>query len=160
MARNKKNRKLFVEELQAQIAVGSIKSAREISTIIKFTDDKAVILWATHYKSALVRAEAAKKDNLPFGRLLRMLFFDKATSVRDAAAMTLTRNHSANLKQLFYLVEDFPQLSLNLAVNKVEPKNITHESYNKHLHDDVKNICGGDEDEAYEEYDTVEKFTF
>ena len=61
---------------------------------------------------------------MPFGSLLRMLFFDASLLVRNAAKANVMRNHKANLKQLFYLVENFPQLSLPFTIGEIDPKDL------------------------------------
>lgn len=128
-----KSSNVSLNEIRAQICLNTLTKTSEIVTIIKHSNDKDVIIWASTYKQAAVRAASASSKLLPFGRLLRMIFFDASKSVVQNATSTLVTHHEANLSHLFHFIEEFPQLSLPFNIGHVVPKETTIKGYRKGL---------------------------
>lgn len=120
--KKKKPTMMNIDELRVQIAIGTLKDPKAIAEVVKNCNDPKIILWASRHGRANVRVEAAKKKCLPFGIVMRLVFLDKAKTVKTAAAHSLGKVHFEKLLNLLEHIEDFPQTSLPFSetVRKID----------------------------------------
>jgi len=119
--KKKKEQTMLLDELRVQVALGVLHTPKDIAVVVNHSQDLKIIVWASRHASSVVRKVAAAKKELPFGLLLRLIFFDRATTVQSAAITTLNTYHKKALKELLFLLEDFPQLSLPFSVSELSP---------------------------------------
>jgi hypothetical protein len=105
---------ISLKEIQIQEAIGSAAKGNEIAVLVGASDDPKAILWASRHRYAAVRAAAAKSPLVPFAQLLRLYFCDPALIVRTACRESI-QNRQQEFDQLLQVIEEFPQLSLQLG---------------------------------------------
>ncbi len=118
----KKPAPMKLDELRVQIAIGTLKDPKAIAEVVKNCNDPKIVRWASRHQRATVRVEAAKKSCLPFGVAMKMVFLDKAKTVKTAAAHSLGKQHFDQLLLLLDSIEDFPQMALPFSesTNKID----------------------------------------
>lgn len=108
-------------ELKAQISLGVIPNDNKLATLIKWTSDQAVLLWAAQHSSAKVRASAIKNLNLPLGKYIERGLFASTTTEKNAYYDVL-EYRKAEVVKLLSVTVDWPQLSLNFDQDAVTPE--------------------------------------
>jgi len=106
------------KELFIQIAVGSLTSPIAIADVVKHTQDRAILHWAAHHTSTVVRKAAAKNLYLPDIDFMYLSIFEDKLTVRDALKDSMYKSRELrqkSLKKTFALLEDYPQLKLDFG---------------------------------------------
>ena len=125
---------ITLKEIKIQEAIGAVSKGSEIATLVRASDDPKAILWASKHKYAAVRAAAAKSLLIPFSQLLRLYFCDAYGTVKDACKQSIQKR-SQEFEQLLKVMEEFPQLSLQLGDRNSSYNFVastTDEPYNSH----------------------------
>ena len=104
---------ITLKEIQVQVATGAVSKGNEIAVLVVASDDPKAILWASRHKYAAVRVAAAKSPLIPFSQLLRLYFYDTFSTVKKACKESI-QDRRQEFEQLLEVVEEFPQLSLQL----------------------------------------------
>jgi len=115
-----------LDELQVQIALGTLSKKYEIATIVKTSKDYNVVIWGTKHSSFLVRKGAIKNPLCPISRLMYLAFFDKTDAGHEALSVLETKKD--HFKHLMNILEDFPQFKLPLSYNTTENVDLIEES--------------------------------
>jgi len=102
---------ISLDELEVQIALGTLKDAYQIAGFVAVTRDAKALTWASTHSSSKVREAAVKNTHCSLGILLKLGLCDKSEGVRDAARGALTIR-SDEFKALLFVVEEYPQLAL------------------------------------------------
>lgn len=108
------------EELQAQVALGTLNSKGSntlISKIVKDAIDPRVVMWGARNSNSTIRVAAAKNPYLPTGMALRMVIMDPASTVRNAAR-ALLESRPKELSGILEMCGTYPQLSMVLDDKK------------------------------------------
>lgn len=99
-------------EIDVQIALGTVDTPQQIAKLVKKTSDAAALEWAIKYRNTKVRAAAISNKFLPIGLLLWACAFETSKTVRERLEKIIFERRE-EMRDVLNMVKYYPQLSMD-----------------------------------------------
>ena len=101
------------DEIEVQIALGTVDTPQQIARLIKQTTDAEALAWAIKYKNTKVRAAAINNKELSIGLLLWACVFETSKTVRKVLDKIIDERRN-EINSALKVMQYYPQLSMSL----------------------------------------------
>ena len=110
MARRIRQVNISLDEINVQIALGTLTKPEQIATFIEFTKDIRALIWASKHKNHKIRESAVSNPICPISILVKAGIRDKSSTVVHSAQSAL-EDRSKEVDDFLLVTESYPQLS-------------------------------------------------